>query len=902
MKHLNLTILCINLIISTSALATHNRAGEIRVKQLSDYTLEATVITFTKESSFAADRDSIVIDWGDGTFSKVVRSNQFGESLGNDVKKNTYVATHDYAGRGTYIIGFFDPNRISDIVNLDPPNSVNIPFYVQTVFTILNPAFQGYNQTVELVQYPIDFACLNQVFVHNPAANDPDSDSLAFVLSTPLMDKNSPAPNYSLPSQIKPGLDNQLSLDPKTGTIIWNSPKQPGEYNLSFIVQEWRAGVLIASTIRDMQILVRDDCKNNQPPTIAGVTDTCILVGTPMDIKFRISDPDTAIGSKRVKLVYSGSAFGLNNPPMITAPSSYQDTSFVARFQWTPDCNHVSNNYYVFVLKATDNFLDSTGAVDIHTFRVKVIAPSPDNLSLNSEQGRNILTWNFPYLCDQATEFRGFSIWRSERSKNILQDTCNPDLSVFSYKQIAYSVEEISGSTYVYKDTSITSTSTYCYRIQAEYSKLSTQNFPYNFTHSLSSNEVCYFQNENSPSITMVDIAKTNSSTGEIIIQWKNYFLSSLDTSNFEPPYEQSIEEKYPNQQWIKVPGSFKQYNSRNEIWDSSFVLNNTNTLSLQHELRVSVKDQNSKTVYSNPAQSIFLNAITGDSNINLQWQELVPWQNISYEVFKKDPGSSIFKKITETNKQNYIDNNVTLDSQYCYYIRSTGIFRISNIQDSTFNRSNINCIYAKDNRPPCCAQLKLSEPCDEIDEHKPSFVVKLDWDNPNNSCPKKSASLIRLYKVDILSAQLIDSMDFDISHTGGYVDPINSTRPACYKIASFDANGMSCTQESALCPDLCFKYELPNSFTPNGDHYNDLFVPTQNLFVQSVDFKVLNQWGGLVFETQDPEINWDGKNKNGKLLASGTYYYTCHINPYYNVSTSKQKLNLSGFIELLHQ
>ena len=244
----------------------------------------------------------------------------------------------------------------------------------------------------------------------------------------------------------------------------------------------------------------------------------------------------------------------------------------------------------------------------------------------------------------------------------------------------------------------------------------------------------------------------------------------------------------------------------------------------------------------------------------------------------------------------------MTLDSQYCYYIRTTGIFRISNIQDSTFNRSNINCVYAKDNRPPCCAQLKLSEPCDEIDEHKPSFVVKLDWDNPNNSCPKKSASLIRLYKVDILSAQLIDSMEFDISHTGGYIDPINTTRPACYKIASFDANGMKCTQESALCPDLCFKYELPNSFTPNGDHYNDMFVPTQNLFVQSVDFKVLNQWGGLVFETQDPEINWDGKNKNGKLLASGTYYYTCRIDPYYNVSTSKQKLNLSGFIELLHQ
>jgi len=49
--------------------ATHNRAGEIIVEQLApceQYKVQATIITYTKASSTSADRDSLVICWGDG--------------------------------------------------------------------------------------------------------------------------------------------------------------------------------------------------------------------------------------------------------------------------------------------------------------------------------------------------------------------------------------------------------------------------------------------------------------------------------------------------------------------------------------------------------------------------------------------------------------------------------------------------------------------------------------------------------------------------------------------------------------------------------------------------------------------------------------------------------------------
>jgi hypothetical protein len=45
------------------------------------------------------------------------------------------------------------------------------------------------------------------------------------------------------------------------------------------------------------------------------------------------------------------------------------------------------------------------------------------------------------------------------------------------------------------------------------------------------------------------------------------------------------------------------------------------------------------------------------------------------------------------------------------------------------------------------------------------------------------------------------------------------------------------------------------------------------------VEFTVYNQWGNLVFESTDPNLNWDGRDiQSNKILHPGTYYYVCKV------------------------
>ena len=77
-----------------------------------------------------------------------------------------------------------------------------------------------------------------------------------------------------------------------------------------------------------------------------------------------------------------------------------------------------------------------------------------------------------------------------------------------------------------------------------------------------------------------------------------------------------------------------------------------------------------------------------------------------------------------------------------------------------------------------------------------------------------------------------------------------------------------------------CPEYELPNVFSPNGDNVNDFFIPIKNKHIESVDIKIFNRWGQIVFETTESEINWNGKKRGKKSNCSeGVYFYVCIVN-----------------------
>jgi len=201
-----------------SLFATHQRAAEITYRHLSGLTYEITLISYTYTPSPAnAFRDYLTIHWGDGTTSEIPRVEII--DLPNDISFNRYVGEHTFPGPSTYTISCEDPNRNGGILNI--PNSINVPLFIYTEL-IINPFIGGYNSSPILLLPPIDNACVNQPFLHNPGAYDIDGDSLSYRLVTCMGAMGLPIPGYTLP----PATDS-LTLNPVTGKeSVWPASTQ----------------------------------------------------------------------------------------------------------------------------------------------------------------------------------------------------------------------------------------------------------------------------------------------------------------------------------------------------------------------------------------------------------------------------------------------------------------------------------------------------------------------------------------------------------------------------------------------------------------------------------------------------------------------------------------------------
>ncbi|MBW8683408.1 Ig-like domain-containing protein [Chitinophaga rhizophila] len=84
----------------------------------------------------------------------------------------------------------------------------------------------------------------------------------------------------------------------------------------------------------------------------------------------------------------------------------------------------------------------------------------------------------------------------------------------------------------------------------------------------------------------------------------------------------------------------------------------------------------------------------------------------------------------------------------------------------------------------------------------------------------------------------------------------------------------------------------IPNAFTPNGDGKNDYFKP-EGTSITAIDMKIFNQWGELIYQTNQL-TGWNG-TYNGTLQPSGVYTYTVRI-----TMTDKTQVIKKGAINLL--
>jgi len=69
----------------------------------------------------------------------------------------------------------------------------------------------------------------------------------------------------------------------------------------------------------------------------------------------------------------------------------------------------------------------------------------------------------------------------------------------------------------------------------------------------------------------------------------------------------------------------------------------------------------------------------------------------------------------------------------------------------------------------------------------------------------------------------------------------------------------------------------VPEGFSPNNDHVNDLFQIYGLENVKDARLSVFNQWGVEVYKNNDYKSDWDGTYK-GTLLPDGTYFYVLNV------------------------
>lgn len=108
------------------------------------------------------------------------------------------------------------------------------------------------------------------------------------------------------------------------------------------------------------------------------------------------------------------------------------------------------------------------------------------------------------------------------------------------------------------------------------------------------------------------------------------------------------------------------------------------------------------------------------------------------------------------------------------------------------------------------------------------------------------------------------------------------------YATIYYSENGVTCSSTDsvtitvlAVCDNSVIY--IPNTFTPNGDGLNDVFMIRGLAATKINHFRVFDRWGKLIFETQggepnEPKWGWDGNDAGGGKLNSAVYVYTYEI------------------------
>ncbi|MBX2965908.1 MAG: gliding motility-associated C-terminal domain-containing protein [Cyclobacteriaceae bacterium] len=939
------------------AAATHLRAGQIVATRVSctslTFRITITVYTNTATSNVLFGGTMDYLDFGDGSDPILVPETQGTPMPGfPGVAVASYTIEHTYSGPGRYTISYIEPNRNGFVLNMD--HSITTTFYLETQITI-DPFF-GCNNTPQLLIPPIDRACTGVAFFHNPGAYDPDGDSLSYEFVIPFRAKNTTVTNYRDPNDQKfyvnfPNGNEEgtgpptFTINPVDGTIIWDAPGNQGEYNIAFIVVEWRKvngqWFRLGFVRRDMQIIV-EDC-NNERPDLKVPEDVCVEAGTTLTATILGVDPE----NHDVKIEAFSEIFNFPSTespatyspvPVPGTPNEFQPSNPPAElhFEWETKCFHVKNLPYQVVFKITDNPPNGPKLVTFKTWRIRVVAPPPVPTTATPDFTNRsaLLTWQ-DYTCRQ--EAATIQIWRRVDSITFTPDSCETGMPAYlGYTQVG----QVVATATQFNDTGLDVGARYCYRLVAVYPLPGGG-------ESYVSHEICIPPIlADAPVITHVTVDKTSTDDGEIRVSWRSPFDADVSQFPKEPyGYDYIVEraDGFTGTDYIAI-------HTGTLAGDTTYLDDALDTENRVYNYRVKAIAQGQSTPFdqSASASSVRLELRPSSGRIELTWRAVVPWSNqiqsFPLHDIYRGPENATEADLTLIASVNVFDsllrytdvgqhNGENLDNNtvYCYRVMTRGGYGNPAIDVPQENYSQIICAQPVDDEPPCkpVLQAQLTN-CEDFVQQEAcnfnTFSNTIFWNRPEDEVCRADTRGYNVYVSSSVGGSLT-LLATNVTDTF-YVHNNLNTFALCYRISAVDRSGNESELSDPVCNDNCPYYELPNIFTPNGDGHNDLFsafnvrdyincgegeegcqVPEHlkgrcTRFVQKVDLTIINRWGGEVYNYVSGGentifIDWDGRDNSGKPLASGIYYYKADVT-FDVVDPKKRVQTIKGWVHLV--
>lgn len=945
------------------AYATHVRAGEITARRLMDrdglvYELKFTGYFDEEGGRVASEQQGDVKFYITGDRQMVIAPRNAAErvNIGNGTTRNTYYATYRFPASGQYNITVQIDNRNDGVLNIGPPPTNTLNFFIRTTLTI--NSFLGLNRTPVLLNAPIDVAAVGQRYIHNPGAFDADGDSISYKPFTPFIQVGEPWEGrpvvYTDPVLVKPVGPKEdgtspatFSIDEITGDLVWDAPSVKGLYNVAFIVEEWRNGVRIGQIVRDMQIIVKD--APNDRPKLDLLPELCVEAGTLIRQLVRAKDPN----NDRLTLTTSSGLYNL--PP--TAPGLVKPEygnftvanqgaagEVTGLFTWQTGCFHIRESPYEVLFKAEDSpragFPNPTlfqKLVDITTVSIRVFGPAPRNLRMQNVAGSTVrafkLDWDL-YACQVPGAV--VDVYRKEGCTSFVPGACELGLpGSLGYSRIARLAATSTTFTDNNNGEGLRASVTYSYRLVVTFPRPETDpTDPTRFTggtESKASEQTCSDLPQDMPVITHVTVDSTHLTRGVITVRWTRP-LGHVPAPG-EGPFQYRLYRTtgLSGSTFPTTPIATINTNLQRNVVDTLFVDRGLNTEQNPYRYKLEFYATKNgvltKTDEIEPASSVRLSSGGSQAGqIRLTWAANVPWDNTNrvHRVYRENPDApGVFNRIADVPVTSfatftYLDDgadryladggsNIVLDANksYCYKVETVGSYNSRQvIPEILYNLSQIFCTSPYSDAKPCppvlsvdildCATLDPNAYCDVK-----SFTNNLSWTyQATGSCDPNVIE----YKIYFSPAQ-----GQQFKYIGSQYEPSKSfehqglpSYAGCYYVTAMNKYGNESEPSNIVCKENCPIFRLPNVFTPNGDNVNDVFKPFPcPAFVKSIEFKVFNRWGVKVFETRDMGINWDGKNSSGQDLPAAQYFYELALYPE-SADQNVQPVKSKGWIQLL--